>query len=93
LAGVGHHQQRAVYGGEPDVLALVAEVVVDLVGGAELVGAGEQVGDRGTLPRLPLWTGYDAALRRCGEVTRSTIRQRLSITTDGCRWEGINGRP
>ena len=58
LAGVGHHQQGAVDGCQPNVLTLVAEVIVDLAGGAEVVGAGEQVGDGGTLPRLPLRGGY-----------------------------------
>jgi hypothetical protein len=82
LAGVGHHQQGAVNGGQPYVLTLVAEVVVDLAGRAEVVGAGEQVGDSGALPRLPLRDGYHAALLRRREVTGTTIRQRFSITTD-----------
>jgi hypothetical protein len=82
LAGVGHHQQGAVDGCQPDVFTLVAEVVVDLAGGAELVGTGEQVGDSGALPRLPLRGGYHLALLRRREVTGTTIRQRFSITTD-----------
>ena len=69
LAGVGHHQQGAVHGCQPNVLTLVAEVVVDLAGGAELVGAGEQVGDSGALPRLPLRGGYHLVLLRRREVT------------------------
>jgi hypothetical protein len=69
LAGVSHHQQGAVDGSQPDVLTLVAEVVVDLAGRAEVVGAGEQVGDSGALPRLPLRGGYHAALLRRREVT------------------------
>jgi hypothetical protein len=69
LAGVGHHQQGAVHGCQPDALTLVAEVVVDLAGGAEVVGAGEQVRDSGALPRLPLRGGYHAALLRRREVT------------------------
>ena len=69
LAGVGHHQQGAVDGCQPNVLTLVAEVVVDLAGRAEVVGAGEQVGDSGALPRLPLRGGYHAALLRRREVT------------------------
>ena len=48
----------AVDGCQPNVLTLVAEVVVDLAGGAEVVGAGEQVGDSGALPRPPLRGGY-----------------------------------
>ena len=69
LAAVGHHQQGAVDGCQPDVLTLVAEVVVDLAGGAEVVGAGEQVGDGGALPRVPLRGGYHAALLRRRDVT------------------------
>jgi hypothetical protein len=69
LAGVDHHQQGAVHGCQPDVLTLMAEVVVDLAGCAEVVGAGEQVGDSRALPRLPLWSGYHAALLRRREVT------------------------
>ena len=69
LAGVGHHQQGAVDGCQPNVLTFVAEVVVDLAGRAEVVGAGEQVGDSGALPRLPLRGGYHAALLRRREVT------------------------
>ena len=57
LAGVGHHQQGSVDGRQPDVLTLVAEVVVDLAGGAEVVSAGQQVGDCGALPRVPLRGG------------------------------------
>ena len=49
LAGAGHHQQGAVDGCQPNVLTLVAEVVVDLAGRAEVVSAGEQVGDSGAL--------------------------------------------
>jgi hypothetical protein len=82
LAGVGHHQQGAVDGCQPDVLTLVAEIVVDLAGGAELVGAGEQVRDCGALPRLPFRGGYHLVLLRRREVTGTTIRQRFSITTD-----------
>jgi hypothetical protein len=68
LAGVGHHQQGSVDGCQPNVLTLVAEVVVDLAGRAEVVGTGEQVGDSSALPRLPLRSGYHFAfLRR--EVT------------------------
>jgi hypothetical protein len=51
------------------VLTQVAEVVVDLAGGAEVVSAGEQVGDSGALPRLPLRGGYHASLPRRSEVT------------------------
>jgi len=69
LAGVGHHQQGAVDGCQPNVLTLMAEVVVDLACGAEVVGAGEQVGDSSALPRLPLRGGYHAALLRRREVT------------------------
>jgi hypothetical protein len=69
LAGVGHHQQSAVNGCQPNVLTLVAEVFVDLAGRAEVVGAGEQVGDSGALPRLSLRGGYHAALQRRREVT------------------------
>ena len=69
LAGVGHHQQGSVDGCQPNVLTLVAEVVVDLAGGAEVVGAGEQVGDCGALPRVPLRGGYHATLLPGGEVT------------------------
>jgi hypothetical protein len=69
LAGVGHHQQGAVDGCQSDVLTLVAEVVVDLAGCAEVVGAGEQVGDSCALPRLPLRGSYHAALLRRREVT------------------------
>ena len=69
LTGVGHHQQGSVDGCQPDVLTLVAEVVVDLAGGAEVVGAGEQVGDSGALPRVPLRGGYHATLQRRSEVT------------------------
>jgi hypothetical protein len=69
LAGVGHHQQGAVDGCQPDVFTLVAEVVVDLAGGAEVIGAGEQVGDSGALPGLPLRGGYHLALLRRREVT------------------------
>jgi hypothetical protein len=69
LAGVGHHQQGSVDGCQPDVLALVAEVVVDLACGAEVVGAGEQVGNGGALPSLSLRAGYHAALLRRQEVT------------------------
>jgi len=68
LAGVGHHQQRAVHSCQPDVLALVPEIVVDLTGRAEVVGAGEQAGYGGALPRLPL-RSYHAALLRREEVT------------------------
>jgi hypothetical protein len=60
LASVSHHQQGPVDGCQPDALTLVAEVVVDLAGGAEVVGTGEQVGDSSALPRLPL-RGYHAA--------------------------------
>jgi hypothetical protein len=69
LASVSHHQQGPVDRCQPDALTLVAEVVVDLVGGAEVVGAGEQVGDGGALPGLPLRGGYHAALLRRSEVT------------------------
>jgi hypothetical protein len=69
LAGVGHHQQGAVDGCQPNVLTFVAEVVVDLAGRAEVVGAGEQVGDSGALSRLPLRGGYHATLLRRREVT------------------------
>jgi hypothetical protein len=34
-----------------------------------VVGAGEQVGDSGALPRLPLRGGYHAARLRHSEVT------------------------
>jgi hypothetical protein len=51
------------------VLTLVAEVVVDLAGRAELVGTGEQVGDSGALPRLPLRGSYHLALLYRREVT------------------------
>jgi hypothetical protein len=47
----------------------MAEVVVDLAGGAEVVGAGEQVGDGGALPSLSLRGGYHAALLCRREVT------------------------
>jgi hypothetical protein len=77
LAGVGHHQQRSVDGRQPNVLTLVAKVVVDLAGSAELVGAGEQVRDCGALPRLPLRGGYHLVLLRRREVTGTTIRQRF----------------
>jgi hypothetical protein len=80
LAGVGHHQQGAVDGCQPNVLTLVAEVVVDLTGGTEVVGAGEQVGDSGALPRLPLRGSYHLVLLRRWEATGTTIRQRFSIT-------------
>jgi hypothetical protein len=69
LAGVGHHQQGAVDGRQPNVLTLVAEIVMDLAGGAEVVGAGEQVGDSGALPRLPLRGSYHLVLLRRREVT------------------------
>ena len=39
LVGVGHHLEGAVDGGQPDVLPVLAEVIVDLAGGAEVVGA------------------------------------------------------
>ena len=42
---------------------------MDLAGRAEVVGAREQVGNRRALPRLPLRSGYYAALRRRTEVT------------------------
>jgi hypothetical protein len=83
LAGVGHHQQRAVHSCQPDVLALVPEIVVDLTGRAEVVGAGEQAGYGGVaafavaqLPRRPPAPGGSH---------RTTIRQALSITTESCR--------
>jgi hypothetical protein len=69
LAGVGHHQQGSVDGCQPNVLTVVAEVVVDLACGAEVVGAGEQVGNGGALPGLSLRAGYHAALLRRQEVT------------------------
>ena len=39
LVGIGHHLKRAVDGGQPDVLPVSAEVIVDLAGGAEVVRA------------------------------------------------------
>jgi hypothetical protein len=69
LAGVRHHQQGAVDGCQPDIFAPVAEIVVDLAGRTEVVGAREQVGDGGALSRLPLRGGYHLALLRRGEVT------------------------
>jgi hypothetical protein len=69
LAGVGHHQQGAVHGCQANVFTVVAEVVVDLAGGAEVVGAGEEVGDGGALPGLSLRGGYHAALLCRREVT------------------------
>ena len=69
LAGVGHHQQGAVHGCQPNVLTLVAEIVVDLAGRAEVVGTGEQISDSRALPRLPLRSGYHAAPLRRRELT------------------------
>jgi hypothetical protein len=78
LVGIGHHLKSAIDGGQPDVFAVSAEVIVNLAGGAEVVGAGEQVGNGGTLPRLPLRHSYHVAIQ-CRVVTPTTLRQRFSI--------------
>jgi hypothetical protein len=69
VAGIDHHQQGAVHGCQPNVLTLVAEIVVDLAGRAEVVGTGEQVGDSRALPRLPLRGSYHLTLLHRREVT------------------------
>jgi hypothetical protein len=39
LVGVGHHLEGAIDRGQPDILPVSAEVIVDLAGGAEVIGA------------------------------------------------------
>ena len=49
LAAVGQRLQRAVHGGEADAVACAAQLLVDLLGGAEVVEAVQQCGDGGAL--------------------------------------------